>query len=243
MTFQELFPKGRAVIAMVHMNGFGLEDKMDRARREIEIYYRNGVDAVLVENYYGSASDCEYALEYLQKYHSEKIYGVNILGNTPRAFDLANRYGAEFIQIDSVAGHLPPKEDGKLAAELETLRAGSGALVLGGVRFKYHPVRSGRTVEEDLVFGRQRCDAVVVTGKGTGIQTDEQKIRQFRETLGTFPLITGAGVTLDTVQDTLKICDGVIVGSWFKKRHRADYDVEEKYVRQFMTAVRNMDVK
>ncbi len=238
MTFYDLLGNKKAVIAMLHLKGHDLEDRLARAKREIDIYYRNGVDAVLVENYFGSESDCEWVLEYLQKYHSDKIYGVNILGNTPLAFELANQYGAKFIQIDSVSGHLTPTYEKSFEVQLNKLRSSSEALVFGGVRFKYQPVLSGRTVAEDLQIGQTRCDAVVVTGDGTGLMTPEEKIAQFREELGEFPLITGAGITLDTIQDTLKLCDGVIVGSWFKGRHRANYDVEEKYVKQLMRAVR-----
>ncbi len=238
MTFQELFPGGKAIIGMLHLKGDGLEDILARAKREIDIYYRNGIDAVLVENYFGSTTDCEWVLEYLQKNYPDQVYGVNILGNAPFAFDLANQYGAKFIQIDSVCGHLAPSYEKSFVVKLDQLRSASNALVLGGVRFKYQPVLSGRTVEEDLAIGKTRCDAVVVTGDGTGMLTPEGKIAQFRNALGDFPLITGAGVTADSVADTLKLCDGVIVGSWFKVGHKESGDVCESYVTKFVAAAR-----
>ena len=40
---------------------------MERMIKETEIYYRNGVDAVLVENYFGDTRNCIQALDYLQK--------------------------------------------------------------------------------------------------------------------------------------------------------------------------------
>ncbi len=236
MTFQELFPQKRAVIAMLHMKGSSPERKLERAKREIEIFYRCGVDAVLVENYFGHTDDCERALAYLQTHYPDRVYGVNILGDMDSAFALAKRYGAKFIQIDSVCGHLAPSWEKDFTETLEALRKDVDALVFGGVRFKYQPVRSGRTVEADLEAGKSRCDAVVVTGSGTGEQTPEEKILQFRETLGEFPLITGAGVTAQTVADTLKMCDGVIVGSWLKKGHDAQGEVCEAYVRTFVEA-------
>lgn len=238
MTFQKLFPNGKAIIAMLHLKGDGLEDILARAKKEIEIYYRNGVDAVLVENYFGSATDCEWVLEYLQKNYPDQVYGVNILGNVPFAFDLANRYDAKFIQIDSVCGHLTPSYEKSFEVQLNKLRSASNALVFGGVRFKYQPVLSGRTVEEDLAIGKTRCDAVVVTGSGTGLLTPERKIATFRQELGDFPLITGAGVTAVTIADTLKQCDGVIVGSWLKVGHKDEEDVCEDYVKEFVAAAK-----
>ena len=67
MTFQELFPHKKAVIAMLHLKGTTAEDIQERAKREISIFYQNGVDAVLVENYFGSAEDCRWALKYLKE--------------------------------------------------------------------------------------------------------------------------------------------------------------------------------
>ena len=52
-------------------------------------------------------------------------------------------------------------------------------MLLGGVRFKYQPVHSGRTLEEDLRIGMERCDAIVCTGEGTGIPTPLGKVEEF----------------------------------------------------------------
>ena len=112
--------------------------------------------------------------------------------------------------------------------------------LLGGVRFKYQPVRSGRSVEQDLMLGKQRCDAVVVTGAGTGINTELEKIRLFREVLGDFPLIVGAGMTEENFREQLSIADGAIIGSWFKRDGITEAPVDPERVRRFMEIVREM---
>lgn len=110
--------------------------------------------------------------------------------------------------------------------------------VLGGVRFKYQNVLSGRSVEDDLVLGMERCDAIVCTGSGTGIETPMNKINDFKATVGEFPVIVGAGVTLSNAAETMRRCDGMIVGSWFKHKHDAYNMVNEKYVKEFMEVIR-----
>ena len=109
--------------------------------------------------------------------------------------------------------------------------------VLGGVRFKYQPVCSGRSTEEDLVLGKERCDAVVCTGSGTGMETPMEKVELFKATLGEFPVIVGAGVTLDTARETMNKSDGMIIGSWFKYGHQAHNVLCEENVREFMKAI------
>ncbi len=234
MKFKDYLKTHKPVIGMLHLAGISEQDMLDRAKLETDAYLLNGVDAVLVENYFGSANDCETVLKWLQSKRPEAMYGVNILGDFECAFRLAAEYGARFIQIDSVCGHLPPGRDEAFAEKLNALRADCPAAVLGGVRFKYQPVLSERSVEEDLKLGMERCDAIVVTGDGTGVATPWEKILEFHKVVGDFPLVVGAGVTADTVAESLAICDGAIVGSWFKNGHRDTGDVNGDYVRLFM---------
>lgn len=234
MRFWDLFKKPKPVIAMVHLKGDSFDSIQERARKEIDIYLNCGVDAVLVENYFGSAGDVGWTLKYLQEHLPDAIYGVNVLGDYCRASEMAGEYGAKFIQIDSVCGHLRPKEDERYAEELASLREQSDAVLLGGVRFKYQPIRSGRGDAEDVRLGMERCDAIVVTGEGTGMVTPIDKVREFRSIAGDFPLIVGAGVSLDNLRQSIRHCDGYIVGSWFKEGHDAYGEVCEAYVREFM---------
>ena len=236
-TVKAVFGVEKPIIGMLHLSGFGPDEVMQTARREIEILYRNGVDAVLVENYFGDNTDVENALKYLQDTYPDKVYGVNILGDPDVAFALARTYGAKFVQMDSVCGHLEPNYEKPFLKKLEALRGDGDIFLLGGVRFKYQPVRSGRSLEDDLKLGMERCDAIVVTGEGTGISTDLEKIKTFRTVLGDFPLIVGAGITEGNVVEQLSVADGGIVGSWFKEYGRAEYPVDEQRVAAFMTTV------
>lgn len=228
----------KPIIAMLHLKGNSDEEIMERMKKETEIYYRNGVDAVLVENYFGDTRNCVQALDYLHKNMPDKLYGVNILGNYRTAFELAETHGADFVQIDSVCGHLTPEKDSAYADELLELMKDRSFQVLGGLRFKYQPIRSGRTLEEDAVLAKQRCDAVVTTGEGTGKDCPTEKLIEFRSVLSGFPLIVGAGVTADNVCEKLQFADGVIIGSWLKDGHHDYGDVCEAYVKEFMDRVR-----
>lgn len=229
--------KKKPIIAMLHLKGHSGNDKFERMKRETDIYLENGVDAVLVENYFGDVDDCVRALYYLHTNMPDVCYGVNILGDTECAFQLTGDYEADFIQIDSVCGHLKPQEDCKYAEFLDGLRKKSNAAVLGGVRFKYQPILSGRSLEEDMKIGQKRCDAIVTTGDGTGIDCPTEKLAEFKKLLGDFPLVVGAGVTTDTVAEKLKFADAVIIGSWLKEGHSAGNDVSEEYVKLFMEEV------
>lgn len=234
MTYTEIFGKN-PVFGMIHTGYSADLGMLELAKKEIENYLRCGIYP-LVENYFGSADDCEKVLEWLYNAHPDAIYGINILGDYTWAFELARKYGAKFIQIDSVCGHLSPDKDEQYAENLRYYRKQNpDVLVFGGVRFKYQSVKSGRSVEEDLQIGMERCDAIVCTGERTGQSTPIRKIRQFKNTVGEFPVIVGAGVTAETARHTAEISDGAIVGSWFKEGHKDIGTVNEAYVREFMS--------
>ena len=254
-SLKQVFHVDKPVLAMLHLNGFTPERIHEWARREIGQFYENGVDAILAEDYFGSPDDVEWALDYLRSNFPDKVYGVNLLGDPEKGFRLARKYGASFVQIDSVCGHLRPGSnmkghdkpnlwdktcDGDFALALADLRAEYPVFLLGGVRFKYQPVRSGRSVEEDLAIGKERCDAVVVTGAGTGIDTGIGKIQQFRQGLGEFPLFVGAGMTDATCREQLSVADGAIVGSWFKKDGKTDAPVDPDRVKKLMDIVKQL---
>lgn len=233
-----LFPVPKPVLAMLHLGGADAADRLDRARTEAAILVDGGVDAVIVENYFGDADDVRRALETLSAGELRTVVGLNVLRDHELAFALAEEFPVGFIQIDSVAGHLAPDADLEYAARLAELRAASRALVFGGVRFKYQPVESGRSEAEDLALGAARSDAIVVTGDGTGLETDPAKIERFRSLLPAgFPLIVGAGVTDENVAAQLRHADAAIVGSFFKDSYRDTGVVDPDHVARFMTAV------
>ena len=50
-------------------------------------------------------------------------------------------------------------------------------------------------------MGMQRCDAIVVTGEGTGMNTSiGENPGSSRDLMGDFPLVVGAGLTAQTAR-------------------------------------------
>lgn len=239
--FLRSFDSTIPVLAMLHLKGESATDTLEIAKRETEALWESGVDAVIVENYYGSTDDVIAVCSWLRLQVPEVVFGVNVLGDDARAFEVAHEYGARFIQLDSVAGHLPIKQDAEYGEWLNAQRAASPAFVLGGVRFKYQPYLSGRSLAEDLRLGVTRADAIVVTGDGTGLTTPETKTREFRSTIGPdVPLVVGAGVTPASCATDLAVADAVVVGSYLKDTYLDTGDVDRNHAIEFVRAVRSL---
>ena len=70
--------------------------------------------------------------------------------------------------------------------------------------------------------------------------SDLEKIKEFRNILGEFPLIVGAGMTDEVAAEQLKYSDGGIVGSFFKTRGIAHNYMEEDRIVRFMNVVKQI---
>ena len=235
--FLELFSQPKPILGMLHMKGENPHDALARAVVEADIYAECGVDAMILEDYLGSEADVERALALLSKERQGYLLGVNVLNNFAKTFELAMTYGAKFIQVDSICGHLTPEDEVGYFNLVDSYRAKADIPVIGGVRFKYQPIMSGRSLEEDLHIGMQHCDAIAVTGEGTGMDTGSQKIAEFRSLMGYFPLVIAAGMTPDTIREKLSIADATIVGSTFKHTRDAEGDVYAPHVQEFVGEV------
>lgn len=240
MEFLELFPVKKPVIGMLHGRGKDDEEILNIAKQELELYRAGGVDGVIAENYFCTPHQAEMILAYVAKHHGNLVYGVNLLHDNELNFKLARDYDCAFLQIDSVCGHVPPEEDGALETFFRTNREITRSALIGGVRFKYQPVCSGRSLEEDLRLGAKRCDAIAVTGDYTGQETDFSKIEAFRAVLDNFPLVVAAGTNPSNVGRQLAACDACIVGSYFKRNHDAKEELDAANIAKFMAAVQKV---
>jgi len=222
---------------MIHLAG---NDPIKRAIEEIAIYEKEGIDGVIIENYHGTVEDVIQTLKKTSNMKTRIVVGVNILPNEfEHAFTLAHKYGANFIQLDYVAGRYS-KGELDVKAYSACKEKYPNILVLGGVWPKYYTPVEGSNLEVDLMEAKSRAEAVVVTGAETGMETPLGKIKKFREIIGGKPLVVGAGLTVENAYEQLCISDGAIVGSFFKEGGDTRNPVDRIKIRDFMSIVREV---
>lgn len=232
MGFYDLFPerKGKPVIGMIHLAG-GRCNKLDRVNRELSIFEQEKVHGVIFEDYHGSVEDVKSALEFVSRRGTSLTVGVNILRDPYMAFEFASRFKKGFVQFDNVQALVLD-----VTRYEEMRKKYPHVTVFGGIRFKYQP-KTGKSLEENLSEGMQRCDAIVTIGEETGIETPVEKLRDFKRLMGDFPLIVGAGINKDNVYEQMSIADGAIAGSFFKNNKIENY-VDQIRVAELMDALR-----
>jgi len=225
------------IFGMIHLAG---EYPVQQALKEIKIFEQEGVDAAIIENYHNhSVQTIIQTFDELAKIETSVSIGVNVLPNEfYLSLPLAQQYGADFIQLDHVAGTYGGHGTLLFSEYQNVKERNPDVIVLGGVHPKYyHPVE-GSDLEEDLKTGMQRAEAIVVTGEGTGMATPIDKIKRFREVIGDHPLVVGAGLTPDNAYEQLCISDGAIVGSSLKLNSNTHNPIDRQLVREFISVVR-----
>lgn len=238
--FLGLFKQKKPIIGMIHLKGDSDEEVHERAKKEIAIFVENEIDGIIMEDYFGNYYQLEKAIAYIKELNLDIPIGVNCLNVDAMGFELAIKYDLDFIQVDSVVGHVQPRDEASIHEFFNLYRSRTKAALIGGVRFKYQPVLSTNTVEKDLKIAQTRCDAIAVTENVTGQETSMEKIQAFRNELSNFPLVVAAGVTCDNVKEQLSICDAAIVGSYFKDTRKDTGDLSATHIREFMDVVKEL---
>jgi hypothetical protein len=235
--FRDIFRNEKPVIGMIHLAGENNEERVQRALEEMTLYEEEGVAGAIIEDYHGTPRDIEEVLRQSQGKFEGLVKGVNVLRNPYSGFVLAKEYGAIFIQFDSVQ-----TPDLNLEEYDKMRRNFPDVAVLGGIGFKY-TAPTGNLLEVDLREGKSRCEAIVTTGSGTGIETPTDKLTVYKELLGDFPLIVGAGVDVENVEEQLKIADGAIIGTGFKQKRNTRLPVDRKRVREIINIIKQVRKK
>lgn len=235
-----LFSVKKPILGMIHLKGDSDTEIFEKAKEEIRLLEEGGIDGIMLENYYGNYYHLEKILDYAAQGNLHVPYGVNCLNVDAMGFELAAEYDAKFLQVDSVVGHVKPRDEATLEAFFDMYRKKTDAYLIGGVRFKYQPVLSEKSLEEDLKTAMTRCDAIAVTENATGQETSMEKIQSFREGIGEFPLVIAAGMTKENAAKQLEIGDMAIVGSYFKDNYKDIGDVCKEHVSEFMGIIKNI---
>jgi len=261
-SFAKLLGRRRPVIGVVHLlplpgsplHGGDMEEVVRRAVADAEALESGGVDAIIVENY----GDVPYypsrvppitvaSMAYVVSKVVERVgvpVGVNVLRNDGvAALSIAHAVGAKFIRVN-VLTEAAVTDQGIVegcAHELMRLRRylSSDVAVLADVHVKHaYPLmrRSPAESARDVV-SRGLADALVVTGRRTGEPPRRDAVELVKGAAPEVPVLVGSGVDCYNVDQYFEVCDGFIVGTYFKRGGRTAAPVDPERVRRLVERV------
>ena len=228
-----------------------IDGAVDEARRLAEA----GFDAVIVENF----GDVPFSAEVVCREtvasmavvvdhivrSVDVMVGVNVLRNDSLSgLAIAAVSGAAFLRVNVLSG-VYATDQGMLTGRprrLSTRRAAVSPAVkiAADVHVKHAQPISQPNIAlaaEETAY-RAGADALIVSGDATGRAADLESARAVAEAVPDRPVWIGSGVTPETVGDSLRVADAVIVGSCLKRDGEATSPLDAGRVKAFMAAVR-----
>jgi membrane complex biogenesis BtpA family protein len=249
----------KAMIACVHLlptpgaPGYrgDVEEIYTTALAEAEIFLRNGVDALIVENFRDrpfhpgtvppetTAMIAGVTREIVRL--AEVPVGVAVLRNdAAAALAIAVATGASFIRVNVHTGAVLAEQGVVSGSAHETLRLrralGSDVAIWADAKVKHSRPFAYPDLRTEVRDLSTLAEAVIVSGEVTGVATDPQDLFTAR-TVTTTPLLVGSGVTEENLPAIHDAADGFIVGSHFKVDGVPTNPVDETRVKSLMTAL------
>lgn len=265
--FRKLFQVNKAaVIGMVHtralpgtpLSEHNMQQLVDMACREVEIYSHSQVDGVLVENMFDIpylhrrdlgpevvACMTRICTEVRSLLPSHIPCGLQILaGGNKEALAVSKACGLQFIRAEGfVFSHIA--DEGLIEAQAgELLRYrkaidAEDVLIFTDIKKKHsaHAITSDIDVVEFASAAKFfLADAIILTGAATGQQADVQQLKECTQGVN-LPTLIGSGITRDNVEQYMD-AHGFIVGSHFKAQGSWKQDLELERVKSFMDHVK-----
>jgi hypothetical protein len=170
--------------------------------------------------------------------------GFNVLRNDARAaLALCAVCGGTFVRINVHTGAMLTDQGLIEGNAYETLRYRQRvcprAQIFADVHVKHAVPLGNWTIEaaaRDTVE-RGLADALIVSGAGTGLETDLADVERVRRTVPATKIFLGSGVTLANVREYLPAADGFIVASSLKTGGRLYAPVDSKRVGALARAI------
>lgn len=240
---ESVFGVLKPIIGMVHVlplpgtPDYQKNDELilNRALEEASVYKAAGIDGLIIENMHD--------LPYLKRNVGPEITsfmtliaheikkrtrmpcGIQILAGANQAsLAVAKAAKLDFIRAEGfVFGHVA--DEGFMEADAGALLRYRKQIEANNIPIftdikKKHSAHS-ITADVDLFETAKaaaffKSDALIITGKTTGAAANVDAIKKLKFT-STLPLLVGSGITLENIAQYFPVCDGLIVGSWFKE--------------------------
>ena len=216
---------------------------LDAALKDARALEEGGVDALLIENFgdvpfLKTASPetiaCMTAVAKEIARETSLPMGINVLRNDAiAALAIAKAVNADFIRVNQLIFPSFMPEGFVDVNPGQVLRykrqIDCRAMIFADVSVK-HSVQLATLQHFAENFERSLADAVIITGSSTGSAPDIEAVSQAKK-LFKAPVLVGSGVNPENVSEFMKLCDGIIVGTYFKKSGRVEVERVRNLVR------------
>ena len=259
--FKDLFPRGKALIAMAHLpplpgtplydEGAGIQGAIDAIRRDLDILLSADFDSILFCNEgdrpyvleAGAAGVAAFTRIVTELAPRHMAFGVDFLWDADATLAVATATGASFMRevvtgvYESDMGLWSP-DAGRLLRRRRELHA-LDVLVFMNVTPEFASPIGRRSVGDAArsAVVSSLADAILVSGPMAGAEPDVSAVEEAKDAVGPeVPVLVNTGTKATNVERFLAIADGAIVGSDLKEDGETWAPVSAERVKAFLAA-------
>lgn len=169
--------------------------------------------------------------------------GINVLRNDGlSALAIALAVNANFIRVNVLTSARLTDQGivSGIAADLCRARTHWRAGNIGiwaDVNVKHSAAIATQSLEDETadLIARGGADVVIVSGRATGDETPLNELATVRSVAGQTPVVVGSGVSTENLDNQIKHCSGVIVGTSLKAGSQIRTPIVAEKAQQFMS--------
>ncbi len=238
-------------------NSFDSSEIIRAALDEADIYVKAGIDAIMIENMHDvpylkgnvghEISSLMTLVGYLIKQKTQLPVGIQILaGANMEALAAAKAAGLDFMRAEGfVFAHVADEglieaQAGELLRYRKNINAEEIA-IFTDIKKKHssHAITNDVPLLDTAMAAQFfLSDGIIITGSHTGVSASVEELTSLKDL--TAPVLIGSGITKDNVADYWPLCDGMIVGSYFKKEGYWENELDYNRVSEFMKLVKKL---
>lgn len=259
---EEIFKVEKPIIGVIHLKPLigspnyegNFDEILSSALKDARSLIEGGVDGLLIENY----GDMPYLKNNVEEHtiasmgiiawEIKKAFklpiGINVLRNASKAaLAIASVINASFIRVNVYAypmitdqGIIEPNA-GELLRYRNFLH--SNVKIFADVMVKHAFPLVDMKIERVArdTYLRAKADALILTGEETGKSPDMMLIKNVRKAVDA-PILAGSGVNIENILEIIKLADGAIIGTYFKKNGIIGNEVDVERVKRLMDIVK-----
>jgi membrane complex biogenesis BtpA family protein len=261
--FNSLFKTEKPIIGVIHLpplpgaprNKEKIVKILESALEDAKKLEEGGINGIIVENYgdvpyYPESVPPETITSMTVICHeiSKKIHlplGINVLRNDAKtALAIALATKASFIRVNVHISAMLTDQGLIQGKAHETLRYRSNlkidTKIFADIKVKHaKPLTPPTPIEEEAkeAIHRGQANAIIITGKTTGIPPNPENILKVKQALPETPCLIGSGITQKNAKEMLKIADGCIVGTSIKINKKTENPVDTNLLKKLINTI------
>lgn len=260
---KEVYGTEKPVLAMLHLKAlpgdplFGpdgsMEDVVEWAHKDLAALQTGGVDGVIFSNEFSLpyqrcvspvivAAIARVIGQLLSEIHI--AFGVDVISDANAAIELAAATGAKFVRGTFTGAYVG--DGGIQNTDVAAILRRKSDLDLYNLKLLYFVNQESdvyindreiESITRSIIF---KCapDGLCVSGENAGTAASSTLIGRVKGAAGSTPVFANTGCTTENIAEKLSICDGAVVGTFFKSDGNFKNHVDVARVRELMQAAR-----